>query len=114
MDNDKEIQKLVRVLIRLSRSGRFGAWRQEPKDAAEFGVRQFNRILARILEIEPRASTLFAPLAEDAALTVARMAAQDLATYFDESDQTAGEFHGLRFCGTRHGFVGAVHFGGKC
>ena len=114
MEKDREIAKLVRVLDRIAGTGRFAVWRELQPDAASFSVRQFNRVLARITELEPAASTLFAPLPEDASLTVTRMAAQDLAEYFGDVEVSTHERHRFRHCGPKHAFVGAIHFGGKC
>jgi hypothetical protein len=114
VEKDREIAKLVRVLGRISGTGRFAVWRELPPDAASFCVRQFNRVLARITELEPAASALFAPLREDASPTVTRMAAHDLAEYFGEVEVSTHERRRFRNCGPKHAFVGAVHFGGKC
>jgi len=114
VEKDREIAKLVRVLDRISGTGRFAVWRELPPDAASFCVRQFNRVLARITELEPAASTLFAPLPEDASPTVTRMAAHDLAEYFGDVEVSTHERRRFRHCGPKHAFVGAVRFGGKC
>ena len=82
MENEKI--KLLNVLRRIVRAAGYAAWVKREPDAARFCVAQFNRVLARLIELEPDLKTLFTPLAEDASPEVARMAARELAAYFED------------------------------
>ena len=83
MEMEKEQTRLLSVLRRIASSG-YAAWiRQEP-DAARFCVGQYNKVLARLSEIEPNIKTLFRPLADDTSGEVVRIAARDLGAYFDD------------------------------
>lgn len=120
MEKEQEIGKLTRILRGIARPDRFTAKREPSADAIKFNVNQFNKVLSRLLELEPNAAPLFAPLPEHATLEMARMAAHDLASYFSDEPIEHGRRHGhrghqggFRFkgCGTRV-FVGAIPVGG--
>src|ERR671923_2728743 len=81
---DKEIIKLVNVLRRIARASGYAAWVKSDPDAARFCAVQYNKVLARLCELEPNLRTVFAPLPENAAPEVTRIAARDLATYFED------------------------------
>ena len=111
MERDKEITKLVNVLRRIARAASHAAWTRDP-NAARFCVTQYNKILNRLSELEP-AINLFSPLAETASAEVTRIAAHELAAYFeDETPEVAG--FGFRFghagrgCGGRRAWAGRV------
>ena len=114
MEKDKEIAKLVRVLSRIANPSGFAMWRETESDCIDFSRQQFNRVLARLTELDPEASGLFAPLGNDASITVVRMAAGDLAAYFVEGTEPVSEHRRHDRCRPRHAFVGAVHVGGRC
>jgi hypothetical protein len=121
MEKDKEIAKLVRILPGIARADRLAAWREPQPDVVGFSIAQFNKVLTRLLELEPDAAHLFSSLPEHATLEMARMAAHDLSAYFtDESEdehrhhgRRHGRHEGFRFrgCGLR---VTAVPMGGRC
>ena len=99
MENEKI--KLVNVLRRIARAAGYAAWVKREPEAARFCVAQYNKVLSRLVELEPNLKTLFTPLAEDTSPEIVRMAARELAAYFEDE---APEAHGFKFafgCGPR-------------
>ena len=99
MENDKV--KLLNVLRRIARAAGYAAWVKREPEAARFCVAQYNKVLARLAELEPNLSALFTPLADETSPEVVRMAARELGAYFE--DETA-ETHVFKFgfgCGPR-------------
>jgi len=91
MEREKELAKLVNVLRRTSRMALQSEWTGSNQDAARFCVEQYNRVLARLKELDSDVATVFEPLAEDSSLTVAAMACRQLAAYYeDEVGKSAG------------------------
>lgn len=111
MEKDREIAKLVNVLQRIARGAGFAQWTKAQPEAVKFCVSQYNKVLARLVELEPAIATLFAPLAEEASPQIARMAAHDLAAYFeDEVPRPERGFHLHRRCGGPRLFVAGAPF----
>lgn len=97
----KETVKLVNVLRRIARGAGYAAWVKSDPEAARFCVVQYNKVLARISELEPAIKTLFTPLAEDTSPEITRIAARELAAYFEDE---VPETHAFKFafgCGPR-------------
>ena len=95
MERDQEVRKLTNVLRRIARAAWYAAWNRAEPDAARFCALQYNRVLARLEIIEPAVKPLFAPLPETASPQVIRMAAVELAAFFDdEAEDEAHERHG--------------------
>src|SRR5262249_58265237 len=116
MERDREVTKLVNVLHRITRAASYAAWSDPSGDGVRFCAQQYNKVLARLRDIEPSVATLFVPLSETAPPQVTRLAANELAAYFD--DETERETrqrrpHRERHCGGRRGFVGVAR-GGDC
>ena len=84
MERDKEIIKLVNVLRRTSRMAIQSEWTGGKEDSAAFCVEQYNRVLARLKEIDPSVATVFDPLPAGSSLTVAAMACRQLAAYYED------------------------------
>jgi hypothetical protein len=103
VEKDREILKLTNVLRRIARGADYAAWQQERADAAAFCLAQYNRVLARLTELEPAAASLFTPLPEGASSSVICMAARELAAYFE--DEPRREHRARHGCGARV-FVG--------
>jgi hypothetical protein len=99
VEREKEIAKLANVLRRIARGADYAAWNQSQPDAAQFCAMQYNKVLARLTELEPAIAPLVAPLAETASPQLVGMAARELAAYFAE-DQPRRESrrarHGCR------------------
>jgi hypothetical protein len=81
---DNETVKLVNVLRRIARAASYANWVKADADAARFCAAQYNRVLGRLNELEPNTRGLFAPLPEESSADVTRMAARDLAAYFED------------------------------
>lgn len=117
MERDKEIIKLTNVLHRIVRAAGYAAQVDAPPDAAQFCASQYNKVLARLEVVEPAVKPLFAPVPESAAPQVIRMAAGELAAYFD--DEAGSERHSYRdrhrarHCGGRR-MRGGVTVPGRC
>jgi len=90
MERDKELAKLVNVLRRTSRMALQSEWTGSSADAARFCVDQYNRVLARLKEMDADVGAVFEPLAEDSSLTVAAMACRQLAAYYEDEVGSAG------------------------
>src|SRR5215471_8161128 len=82
MENEKA--RLINVLRRIARSAGYAAWVKNEPDAARFCVSQYNKVLARLSEIEPALKTLFPALADETSPEVVRMAARELGAYFED------------------------------
>lgn len=114
MERDREILKLTNVLRRIARAAAFAAWNRSQPDAAQFCIKQYNKVLARLTELEPAAANLFASLSENTSPEVAHMAARELAAYFaDEAPAARGRRYG-RGCGSGRVYVGWSPFTGRC
>jgi hypothetical protein len=101
MEREKEIAKLVNVLRRTSRMAMHSEWTGGKDDAARFCVEQYNRVRARLKEIDQGVGTVFEPLPPESSLMVAAMACRQLAAYYE--DEVGGErprwakAYGVRF-----------------
>lgn len=101
---ERETVKLLNVLRRIARAAGYAAWTRAGADATQFCVSQYNRVLARLTELEPAIKPLFAPLADSASPEVIRIAARDLLAYFEveEPEFAPGFSRGFYFgCGPR-------------
>jgi hypothetical protein len=78
---EKETTKLLNLLRGIARAT--GPWRKSDPELARFCVSQYNKVLARLSEIEPAIVSVFTPLAEEASAEVAGIAARELLAYFD-------------------------------
>jgi hypothetical protein len=52
--------------------------------AARFCVSQYNKVLARLMEIEPAVQGLFTPLPENASAEIVRLASHELSAFFED------------------------------
>jgi hypothetical protein len=114
---EKETVKLLNVLRRIARAAGYAAWTRAGADATQFCVSQYNRILARLSELEPAIKPLFAPLPESASPEVIRIAARELLAYFeaDEPDYVTWAPRGFRgSCGPRRARVRWAPFSVAC
>lgn len=114
---EKETVKLLNVMRRIARAAGYAAWTKAAPDASRFCVAQYNRVLARLSELEPAAKPLFAPLQESASAEVIRLAARELLAYFeaDEPEFARGFGRGFYFgCGPRRARVKCVPISVGC
>lgn len=80
---EQETVKLLNVLRRIARAAGYAAWTKAKPDATQFCVAQYNRVLARLSELEPAIKPLFTPLSDSASPEVTKMAARELLAYFE-------------------------------
>ena len=118
---EKETVKLLNVLRRIARAAGYAAWAKSDPEAARFCVTQYNKIRARLAELEPALKPLFTPLAEATSPEVTRIAARELLAYFEaDSSEHAPEYawaYGRRFgsgCHSRRSRVRCVPIFAKC
>jgi hypothetical protein len=91
MEREKELSKLLNVLRRTYRMALQSEWTGGKEDAAAFSTEQYNRVLARLKEMDPGLSTIFEPLPAGSSLTVVAMACRQLYAYYeDELGPTKG------------------------
>jgi hypothetical protein len=100
MERDKEIAKLVNVLRRTSRMALHSEWTGGKEDAAHYCAEQYNRVLARLKEIDPGTGAVFEPLPPGSSLMVSAMACRQLSAYYE--DEVGGsprwaKAYGVRF-----------------
>ena len=84
MEREKELIKLINVLRRTSRMALQSEWTGGKEDAAAFCTDQYNRVLARLKEIDPGVGAMFEPLPAGSSLTVVAMASRQLAAYYED------------------------------
>ena len=90
MEREKELVKLINVLRRTGRMALQSEWTGGKEDAAAFCTDQYNRVLARLKELDPGVSVVFEPLAAGSSLTVVAMACRQLAAYYEDEVGRAG------------------------
>lgn len=90
MEKDKEIARLVNVLKKTARMAQQTAWTGSDDDAATYCVEQYNRVLARLAELDPEASAVFEALPAGSSLSVVALACRQLAAYYEEETASAG------------------------
>jgi hypothetical protein len=96
MEREKEIAKLVNVLRRTSRMALQSEWTGSSEDVTAFCIDQYNRVLARLKEIDPGVAAVFDPLPAGSSLTVAAMACRQLSAYYeDEVGRSGGDWKGV-------------------
>jgi hypothetical protein len=97
MEREKEIAKLVNVLRRTSRMALQSEWTGGSQDVAAFCIDQYNRVLARLKQIDPDVESVFDPLAASSSLTVAAMACRQLAAYYEDEVARSGGWGDPRY-----------------
>ena len=84
MEREREILKLVNVLRRTARMASHSDWTGGDKPAAVFCAERYNRVLARLKEIDPNVSTIFEPLSAESSLAVTAIACRQLVAYYED------------------------------
>jgi hypothetical protein len=97
MEREKELVKLINVLRRTSRMALQSEWTGGKEDAAAFCTDQYNRVLARLKEMDPGVSVVFEPLPAGSSLTVVAMASRQLAAYYEDELGPAKGFGGRAY-----------------
>jgi len=90
MEREKEIAKLVNVLRRTARMALQSEWTGSTEDVATFCIDQYNKVLARLKEIDADVGSVFDALAPGSSLTVAAMACRQLAAYYEDEVGRSG------------------------
>ena len=80
---EQETKKLLNVLRRIARAAGYASWTKAGPDATQFCAAQYNRVLARLSELDPSVKPLFTPLTDSASADVIRIAARELLAYFE-------------------------------
>ena len=104
MEREKELLKLINVLRRTSRMALQSEWTGGKEDAATFCTDQYNRVLARLKELDQGVGVIFEPLPAGSSLTVVAMASRQLAAYYEDELGPAkgfGRGYGFAFDATR-------------
>ncbi len=115
---EQETRKLLNVLRRIARAAGYLAWSKAGPEATQFCVGQYNRVLARLGELEPSVKPLFTPLGDSASPEIIRIAARELLAYFEADEPAeyvrafARSFH--YGCGSRRGRVKVVPISVSC
>ena len=84
MEREKELAKLINVLRRTSRMALQSEWTGGKEDAAAFCTEQYNRVLARLKQLDEGVGSVFDPLPSNSSLTVVAMASRQLAAYYED------------------------------
>src|SRR5689334_9761459 len=84
MEKEKELKKLINVLHRTARAAVRMQWMHAGESEAQYAVTQFNRILARLGELDPDVKAVFAPLAEGSTLITVAMACRQVVSYYED------------------------------
>lgn len=92
MEKEKELSKLLNVLRRTYRMALQSEWTGGKEDAAAFSTEQYNRVLARLKEMDPGVGTIFEPLPAGSSLTVVAMACRQLYAYYEDELGSAKGF----------------------
>jgi hypothetical protein len=84
MEREQELRKLINVLHRTARAALRVQWMHAGENETRFAVAQFNRILARLGELDPNVKSVFAPLPEDSSLTTVALACRQVVSYYED------------------------------
>ena len=106
---ENETVKLLNVLRRIARAAGYAAWVKSEPETTRFCASQYNRVLARLTELEPALKPLFTPLSDSVSPEVTRIAARELLAYFeaDEPKSHSAYKHGFYFgCHSRRARAG--------
>ncbi|MFN7931046.1 MAG: hypothetical protein U0Y68_24585 [Blastocatellia bacterium] len=88
MEREQEVRKLITVLHRMTRTAARVQWMGAGENEARFAFSQFNKILARLSELDPNLKGVFDPLPDDSTLTVVAMAARQVVSYYEDEVKT--------------------------
>jgi hypothetical protein len=106
MEREKEIGRLVRVLRQIALAEKFSGLINPTEDLAQFNARQYNRIFARLIELEPSIKELFIELADNTPSRLTRLAARELGEYFAEDFEPQRRHSPFRRCRKSRFFTG--------
>jgi hypothetical protein len=84
MEREQELKKLINVLHRTARAAVRMQWMHAGENEAKYAAAQFNRILARLGELDPSVKAVFEPLPEGSSLITVAMASRQVVSYFED------------------------------
>jgi len=93
MERTTEIAKLVSVLRRIAKQSQQVSWFGDDEPDTAYTIQQYNKVLARLTELDTTVTTVFDPLPEDATGTVVMMAARQLAAYYEDEVEPQANWH---------------------
>jgi len=97
MEREQELKKLINVLHRTGRTAVRMQWMGAGEAEARFAVAQYNKILARLSELDPSIKGVFDSLPADSSLTVVGMACRQVVSYYEDEVRTEREAWGWGF-----------------
>ena len=97
MEREQELKKLINVLHKTARAAMRVQWMQVGESEARFAVEQFNRILARLGELDPNVKVVFAPLPAESSLTTVALACRQVVSYFEDEVKVGDDWGGRGF-----------------
>ncbi|HEX8773356.1 MAG TPA: hypothetical protein VF735_07085 [Pyrinomonadaceae bacterium] len=92
MEREKELVKLVNVLRQTARTAMHSELTDDDKGAAAFCMEKYNRVLARLKQIDEGVGTVFEPLPAGSSLTVTAMACRQLTAYYEDELGPSAKF----------------------
>ena len=104
MEREQELRKLINVLHRTARAAVRLQWMGAGQGEARFAAAQYNKILARLTDLDPNLKGVFEPLAEDSPLTIVAMACRQVVSYYEDEVRT-------EHCGWGWGFDAGIEAG---
>jgi hypothetical protein len=84
MEREQELKKLLNVLHRTARSAVRVQWMNAGESEARYAVAQFNKVLARLTELDSSLKNIFDPIPPDASLTTVAIACRQVVSYYED------------------------------
>lgn len=97
MEREQELKKIINVLHRTTRTAMRLQWMGAGEAEARFAVTQYNKLLARLTELDPNIKGVFESLPEDSSLTVVAMACRQVVSYYEDEVRTERSGRGWGF-----------------
>ncbi len=88
MEREQELKKLITVLHRMTRTAARVQWMGAGEHEARFAVSQYNKLIARLAELDPNIKGVFDQLPDDSTLTIVAMAARQVVSYYEDEVKT--------------------------
>jgi hypothetical protein len=92
MEREQELKKLINVLRHIARLATRAQGMSAGESEARYGISLFNKILARLGELDPNIKNVFEPLAEDSPLLSVAMACRQVVSYYEDEVKVEEEF----------------------
>jgi hypothetical protein len=92
MEREQELNKLINVLRHIASSATRAQETGAGESEARYGILLFNKILARLGELDPKIKNVFEPLAEDSSLLSVAMACRQVVSYYEDEVKVEEEF----------------------